>query len=150
MRQVICLQGIPGSGKSTMAKNWNRAAVVSADEYMVGEDNIYLFEANRLLQCHAKCFNSFLSKLHNWICLEDYLDVVIVDNVNSRPEHVSPYALGAAAFGFDFKIIRMDCPRELALSRNIHNVPSHTVARLDEEIRNFRPMMGWKIEVVKP
>lgn len=152
MGTVIILQGIPGSGKSTWATEifaqsqfeHTPVDIVSADHYMVDVNGNFCFETSRISECHAKSFRKFV----DWM-RDHSFGTIIVDNCNTKPEDVSPYALAAQAFGFDFKIVRIVCDRETALQRNVHNVPSHTIARQEENLRNFRGRPDWKIEEVR-
>ena len=58
MNILVLIRGLPGTGKSTLAKqfascpNWLH---VEADMWMVDENGIYSFNPTRLKEAHAQC-----------------------------------------------------------------------------------------------
>ena len=47
-RQITVIRGLPGSGKSTYARNmWPDAFIVEGDQYYTWSDNVYRFGENR-------------------------------------------------------------------------------------------------------
>lgn len=146
MRQVIVMQGIPGSGKTTVANDFVRrhpdlrCAIVSADDFFVERGKgTYAFDASLLSQAHADCFRRFILLLQ-----QRHVDVVIVDNTNSSAWEMAPYMLGAEAFGCSAAYWRVPCDPEAAAARNVHSVPRATVFSIHDRMLNERLPPWWK------
>lgn len=147
MKQVIVMQGIPGSGKSTHIKErwWSpegNVVVVSANHYFTElGGGTYAFDPSKLSEAHGKCFRNFIMAL--WTGK----DVVIVDNTNTTTAEVAPYMAAAAAWGYEAEIRRIECDPEVAAARNIHGVSSAGVNAMAERLAAFQPMPWWKVSV---
>ena len=105
MGQVKILSGVSGSGKSTFGRGLRADLTVSADDFFVTSDNKYNFDPSKLGQAHAACFREYIHALTN---LGDTL--VVVDNTNTTESEISPYVLGASAFGWNVEIITISVP----------------------------------------
>ena len=62
MEQTLTIiRGLPGSGKSTMAKKLiavlDSVVWAEADHYFVGADGVYRFDGARLIDAHLQCFD---------------------------------------------------------------------------------------------
>ncbi|MBP9827687.1 ATP-binding protein [Patescibacteria group bacterium] len=109
---VILLRGISGSGKSTWIKNNQpQATVVSADHLFIQPDGSYKFDQTRLGEAHQKCFKAFIE------ALQKGSELIIVDNTNVTAWEMSPYIIGARAFGATVEIMTFDCDPEVAIAR---------------------------------
>jgi predicted kinase len=148
MKQVYVLQGVSGSGKSTLARrlvDLLGAVVVSADDYFLDpKDGSYNFDPSKLGQAHAHCFRCFLE------ALEAGKEVVVVDNTNSTAVEISPYMLGASALGYEAKVIRVACPVDVAVSRNIHQVPEAVIQGMSSRIASNGLPPYWEVEEYVP
>lgn len=109
---VILLRGISGSGKSTWIKNNKpQATVVSADHLFIQSDGSYEFDQARLGEAHQKCFKAFIE------ALQKGSELIIVDNTNVTAWEMSPYIIGARAFGATVEILTIECDPEVAIAR---------------------------------
>ena len=59
MKMLHIIRGIPGSGKSTMARKLAPNAAFEADAYMVDQQGNYAFDPSRLGEVHQKCYEVF-------------------------------------------------------------------------------------------
>jgi tRNA uridine 5-carbamoylmethylation protein Kti12 len=139
MRRVIALRGIPGSGKSTVALDLCREgdAIVSADDYF-NTPKGYVFDPSKIGEAHATCFKRFLT------CLAEDVEVIIVDNTNLSAWELSPYAAGAAAYGYSFEIVSVSCDPALAFKRQTHGVPAEAHKRMAEAFAKGDVLPWWK------
>ena len=106
--------------------------VVSADYFFhvngggrYGEplfSGMYYFEASKLGEAHAICFNTYVESL-----MSEIPDIVYVDNTNCNLWEISPYIQTAHKFGWNVKIIEILCDIEEAHERSIHQVPLNSV-----------------------
>lgn len=69
MKTVFLLRGVPGAGKTTMARyltelvGQEEAACFSADDFMLNEQGVYEYKRERLPEVHAKCQAGVLSAM---------------------------------------------------------------------------------------
>lgn len=141
LKHVFILRGVPGSGKSHVARQAQEESpgldilVVSADDYFVDAQGRYNFEPDKLPEAHANCYRRYLDALTN-----DTHDIVIVDNQNTERWEFSPYILAAQVHHVPFELWHVKCPTELAAWRNVHGVPEF---RVKERAARFEPPLPW-------
>ncbi len=126
---LIILQGVPGSGKSTFAKQlleWRWAinkcaAVCSTDDYFMvgtGSERFYRWDASKLREYHAANQLRVDNLLHNgWD--------TIVDNTNTRRWEAKPYVLSAVKYNANVFFVR--CMGSYA---NAHGVSDEKVQEM--------------------
>jgi tRNA uridine 5-carbamoylmethylation protein Kti12 len=138
---VIILSGIPGSGKSYLArKKMKFRQICSADDSMY-EDGVYKFSPEKLGPAHKACMCKFLDALKEEKC-------VIVDNTNIEAWEISPYLSVAEAKGFSVCILQINCDPEIATERNQHFVPARTINRMANRLANRHLPPFWKVITV--
>lgn len=166
---VMIMQGVSGSGKSTYAQNVRTACnanaetcwIVSADDYFVDDEGRYNFDPSKLGAAHATCFARFLELLDYSKAVDTTRHMtVIVDNTNSTAVEIAPYMAAAAATAVDSKhavattIVRVPCPSAVALSRTTHGTPLKAIYRQAANIEDFdKPggnPFGWHVEQAIP
>jgi predicted kinase len=129
-RRVLVLRGVPGAGKSTVARaiaahvrvGGERAVAVSADRFFTGADGTYRFDPARLPEAHATCLRSFVDLLTTHPG-----GVVIVDNTATTLAEAAPYMALAAAYGWGAAIVDVSADPFRAAERNVHDVPAEAV-----------------------
>tara|TARA_B110001450_G_scaffold162114_1_gene151099 strand:- start:3745 stop:4275 length:531 start_codon:yes stop_codon:yes gene_type:complete len=87
--QVVLLQGPPGCGKSTVAREvanllGKDCIIVSADHAFERKDGTFKFDADRLPDAHGRCQSDARKGISDG-------KVVLVDNTNIKVNHVKPY-----------------------------------------------------------
>lgn len=143
-RNVIILQGIPGSGKSHLAReiaarNPGRTVVVSADDFFELGGGTYAFDVTKLGQAHGQCFRRFLAAIN------ERVSTIIVDNTNTSVAEIAPYVLGGEAHGYGVEIIRVLCDPEVAAARNTHGVPPAAVVAMAGRIASCQLPPWWTV-----
>ena len=155
MPTVVLLQGVSGSGKSTVAKRLvdearsqgRTAVVVSADHYFE-KDGEYKFDGRYLEAAHATCFKRFQEALASRV------DLVVVDNTATKLERLTPYVLATSAANLDLevkyevKVLRIRCDVRVAAERNVHRVPERKIREMAADIAACRFPFHWKWETV--
>lgn len=134
--KVIIMRGIPGSGKSTWARNnFPNSLICSTDNFMIDSDGNHKFDWTKLKDAHGACLRQFIGAVVN----RRYtgIDTVIVDNTNIRVCSIAPYVAIAEAYNLDTQIYRCVCPPEVGFKRNVHGVPLSTVDKMSRQMENL-------------
>jgi predicted kinase len=105
--KLILIRGLPGSGKSTVAKNFKDCKHLEAD--MFWGDN-YDFDKARIREAHEWCNQKTLYYLN-------YMDVVVSNTFTTKNE-LRPYFEIAKSFGILPTVLT--CHNSFG---NVHNVP---------------------------
>ena len=128
MRKVIIMRGIPGSGKSTRAREILKqyrakdksVLIVSADHYFEDGRGNYSFNPRFIGDAHRWCYNTFTLKVTRGI------NLVIVDNTNTQLWEYKRYVDFAEEAGYEVEIeaiVPDNSKIEEWHARCIHGVP---------------------------
>jgi len=144
-KQVIIMQGISGSGKSTKAHEIAEkhsaigCRVVSADDLFT-VNGTYNFDPTLLGEAHKQCMRSFLAALQN-----PEVGLVIVDNTNTTLVEMAPYYLLSVSLFCEVSIVQIESTPEVALQKSTHGVPSNIITRQHHNIQTFEPPVHWEV-----
>lgn len=181
MRKVLILSGISGSGKTTLIEellvehrhpeykddeHFNpTSSHHSADAFFWNpKDRKYEFDATKLSLAHGACFRGYIESLVAGpgffgasdapsIRWQNENHLVLVDNTNTTTEEISPYILGAQAYGYDAEVITLVKPVNMnwgeysgaCFRRNSHGVSEQGVQAQYQRILNRRLPPWWKV-----
>lgn len=124
---AIILRGLPGSGKSTFAReiadDRDDCVVFNADSYHM-VDGEYRYSTEKAGWAHSQCLKAFT------IQAIAGLGTLIVDNTNTSSLQMAPYVRVAEAFGYEIWILEMECSILDSIRRNIHGVPEKTIRKM--------------------
>lgn len=124
MKTLYLIRGIPGCGKSTLAKELLNNGVVQfifeADQYFVDDTGNYNFDATKLKQAHEQCQSNTVSKL-----LEGYS--VAVSNTSTTEREVATYQKIAEQCGARFVSMVVENRHG---STNVHDVPIDAIDKM--------------------
>jgi len=145
-RQMVLVRGLPGSGKSTLAKLIARShglqdgAVMEADNYFIGDDGVYRFDASQLGKAHAECI---------YDATHSDNPVVIVANTFTMRWEMQPYIEHAKREGMLLQVVTVDTDLtdDQLAERNVHGVPANAIAlmrrRFEHDWQNASPISPW-------
>lgn len=116
MRKLVLIRGLPGSGKSTMAKSLKNFIHLETDQYW-GPN--YEFDASKLGAAHSWC----QEQTRKW--LKDDFDVVVSNTFTTKKE-LRPYFAIAEEFG-----IKPSVYIAQGNFGNVHNVPEEVLFKMN-------------------
>lgn len=122
MKELFLLRGLPGAGKSTLAKSLS-GIHLEADQYFM-EDGEYKFDASKLKEAHAKCQNA----VRVWMGSQDR---IIVSNTFTQAWEMQPYYELAEKYGYRVYSLVVENRHG---GESIHNVPKE---KIEEMARRF-------------
>lgn len=132
--RVVILRGLPGSGKSHLARNCSEVrsgaatsstAICSADDYFTQSDH-YKFVQGRLPEAHSHCYQQFLQ------ALSEGKAMVVVDNTHSMQWEYGGYIYLCELLGLQWHLLEIPHPDQRLVraycSRNQHKVDMASIA----------------------
>ncbi len=114
MNTLVLLRGLPGSGKSTAAKLFNKAPHFEADMYFMDADGNYQFDVAKIKDAHNWCRHSVMDAMK-----ADY-PIVVVSNTFTQEWEMEVYYLLAEELGY--MVVSMIVENRHG-GKNIHGVP---------------------------
>lgn len=156
--KVFILRGIPGSGKSTWVEEYchnlppvkvgvveGKVAICRADDYHINKYGIYEYKPENAKPAHDECFKKALAVL---VHMPKEYSHLFIDNTNSSLWELSPYYRLAEALGHSVEIVQIDCPLEVSIRRNVHDVPSSTIWRMYQNILTEKLPPHYKLSII--
>jgi predicted kinase len=126
MNIAYIMRGVPGSGKSTVAKMiaGGIGKIHSTDDLFYTEGE-YHFDPAKLSDYHEKNFRAFCQSL------EEKNPVVICDNTNIKRWYFARYVEVAKKSGYMVVFVVLPHPDpEIAAKRNLHKVTSDKIRKM--------------------
>jgi predicted kinase len=158
-KMMYVMQGLPGSGKSTMAElirlarisdmrdrsqyGWtehdvdtDHVAVHSTDEFWIDDCGNYDFDRDQLGAAHR--WNQ-MNVLHD---LQNERHTIIVDNTNIKRRDARPYIVMAKMFDWQIQIVRVvasveECIWRQELRSEDRRVPEEVIRRMAEQMEDL-------------
>lgn len=117
--KIILIRGLPGSGKTTMAKEYAAQGYVhcEADHYFE-RDGAYKFDGSKLGAAHDDCLRRTIEALEQGRS-------VVVANTFSRRWEIEPYLRAAKRRGVPARIVEAK-----GTWQNVHGVSEETIERM--------------------
>ncbi|TGM02358.1 ATP-binding protein [Leptospira jelokensis] len=128
-RTLLLLRGIPGSGKTTLAKEIsksNGAPILSIDSYFENEKGEYHFDYTKNHLAYKECE----SKTKD--ALEKGIPFVIVDNTFTLEWEMKPYEDLAKTFGYLCFVVTVENRHG---GKNVHQIPEEQIEKMKAKFK---------------
>ena len=123
MKELFLLRGLPGAGKSTLARSIG-CSYIETDHYFQYEGK-YEFDASKLKEAHAWCQNVVKVRMTNKIAK------IAVSNTFTQEWEMQPYYDLAEKYGYRVYSLVVENRHG---GENVHNVPRE---KIEEMARRF-------------
>jgi hypothetical protein len=152
--RVVIMRSIPGGGKSHLIHKWEEKywqfpqqwVVCSADHYHI-INGVYTYKPENAAMAHANCLKRYAEAVtgHGY---PEGVQYLFVDNTNSTDLEIAPYYRLAEAYGRPVSIMQIYCPFDVAVGREVHDVPISTIWRMHQNILTEKLPPSWKLDII--
>jgi predicted kinase len=124
-KKLIILRGLPGSGKSDIAKKLVGNGVIhSTDNYLI-KNGVYEFDNENIAKYH---YYNLMDSIRS---MKKGVSPIIIDNTNITVSSCINYVEQGKMYGYEIVIIEPDTPWafdvEELVKRNSHDVPKDRI-----------------------
>ena len=116
--RLILIRGLPGSGKSTMARAMADRRHFEADMFFEDADGVYSYDREKIKDAHEWCQRETFNALANG-------NPVVVSNTFTRVSEMRSYFEMAKRFNIEVRVIVAD-----GTWQNVHGVPDVVVDKM--------------------
>jgi hypothetical protein len=121
MKQLMLIRGLPGSGKSTVAKLFDKALHFEADMYFLDADGNYQFDPSKIKNAHNWCRHSVMDAMR-----EEH-PIVVVSNTFTQEWEMEVYYLLAEELGYRVTSMIVENRHD---GKNIHGCPDDKIEQM--------------------
>jgi len=116
--RLILIRGLPGSGKSTMARAMEDRRHFEADMFFEDANGVYNYDREKIKDAHEWCQRETFNALANG-------NPVVVSNTFTRVSEMRSYFEMAKRFNIEVRVIVAD-----GTWQNVHGVPDVVVDKM--------------------
>jgi len=129
MKKLFLIRGLPGSGKSTFAKELvgSDFLVCEADKFFYDREGNYNFDATKLKEAHESCRNRVETYMKDSLVNDQFYREIAVSNTFTREWEMQAYIDLAAQY--DYRVFSIIIENRHGNS-NVHGVPDEVVKNM--------------------
>lgn len=128
MKILYIIRGLPGSGKTTLAKRLTKhgygsvaeAVRFEADDFFVDKDGVYDFDPDWLTAAHNSCQIKTIEAMHKGI------PIIAIANTFSMQWEAEPYF--SMAEKYEYTTVVIECQNKW---KNTHDVPEEVIENME-------------------
>lgn len=124
MKELILLRGLPGAGKSTLAKVLGGS--IEADDFMVNEKGDYHFNPKKLSFAHKQCEEMVK------MCMLKNQPKIVVSNTFTTEKEMATYFEMAKTHHYKVSSVIVENRHG---GKSIHDVPEHRLQKMKERFQ---------------
>jgi predicted kinase len=131
MKTLYIIRGVPGSGKSTFAKELVRAEflVCEADKYFIDDEGNYNFDGSKLKEAHEWCRDRVETFMQDSLLNDQFYRHIAVSNTFTREWEMQAYVDLAEKYGYRVFSVIVENRHG---SSNVHGVPDEVIEKMKE------------------
>lgn len=134
-KKLIFLRGLPGSGKSDIAKKLVEKGIIHSTDHYLIKNGKYEFDRDNIAKYH------YYNLVNSIRSMKKGISPIIIDNTNIAASSCINYVEQGKMYGYEIVIIEPDTPwafdvEELVI-RNSHNVPRDTIIDM---LQKYEPL----------
>ncbi len=127
MKILFIIRGVPGSGKSSFAKELvhDDFLVCEADKYFIDKiTGEYNFKMSELHYAHEECYNQVETYMKDSLINDQWYRRIAVSNTFNRERELKPYFELAEKYGYRVYSVIVENRHG---GKDIHSVPEETL-----------------------
>jgi predicted kinase len=129
MNCLILLRGLPGSGKSSLAKALSengKYPVYSVDDYFTDADGNYQFDFEKNHLAYKQC------EQRTRLAMQNGIQKIFLDNTFTLEWEMEPYFKLAAEFKYRVYVVTVENRHQ---GKNIHQIPEEQIKKMAEKYK---------------